>query len=66
MTKSACIFETPFSDISIITKKPIPMPWNRLFAFINCSNYFISGTIKSATMLMTLIIGLIAGPAVSL
>jgi hypothetical protein len=29
-------------------------------------DYFIIGTISSATMLMTLIIGLIAGPAVSL
>ena len=28
--------------------------------------YFISGTISNATMLITLIIGLIAGPAVSL
>jgi hypothetical protein len=30
------------------------------------ADYLINGTIKSATMLITLIIGLMAGPAVSL
>jgi hypothetical protein len=30
------------------------------------ASYLINGTIRSATMLMTLIIGLMAGPAVSL
>jgi len=36
------------------------------FIYFSCYFYFIIGTIRSATMLMTLIIGLIAGPAVSL
>ncbi len=47
----------------IITKKPIPMPRDRLFS--KCLNYR-SGTMRSATMFITLIIGFIAGPAVSL
>ena len=45
-------------------KKGCPITWGSL---VNADAvYFINGTMSSATMLMTLIIGLMAGPAVSL
>ena len=45
-------------------KKGCPIEWGSLVK--TEAAYLINGTIKSATMLMTLIIGLMAGPAVSL
>jgi hypothetical protein len=47
-----------------VIKKGCPIKWGSLVN-MNAA-YLINGTMSSATMLMTLIIGLMAGPAVSL
>jgi hypothetical protein len=50
--------------LHLVIKKGCPIKWGSL---VNTdAAYFINGTMSRATILMTLIIGLIAGPAVSL